>query len=97
MSGYTNGYGAGDYEFMLLTLSEEFETCGSLIEHVIALQILDVTSHANVVFQNIAFTEDFSYSASIPYNTVTPTVSDTMLQISSQIGKEICTLVGQTI
>ena len=47
------------------------------------------------LFQNFAFTEDFSYAGTIPYNVVTPTVTDVLPQLSSMDGKPICLLVEE--
>ena len=94
MSGQSDDYGAGGSDFVLLTLSQDLEDCGNLIANDIALQVTDVTSHADLLFQDIALTLDFSYAATIPYSTVTPTITDILPQLSSTNGKEICTLAG---
>ena len=96
LSGETDGFGAGSDDFILFTVSEDFKSCGNLIANEIALQHSDVTNDADLLFQDIALTEDFSYSATIPYNPVTPTVSDILLLLSEVNGKDICPLVGQS-
>ena len=40
------------------------------------LHVTDVTNHADLLSQNIPFTEDMSYAATIPYNAVSATVTD---------------------
>lgn len=92
MSGYSSSYGNSD--LVLLTLSLDFESCSNLIANDIALPSLDVTNHSDLIFQDIALTQDLSYAATIPYNIVTPTVTDILPQLSSTNGKEICTLAG---
>ena len=79
---------------LLLSLSQDFSSCGNLITHDIGVPTRDVTHHSDLVFQDIAFTEDFSYAASIPYSDVTPTVTDLLPQLTASNGKEICSLVG---
>ena len=92
MSGYSEAQGNSD--FVLLTLSEDFESCGNLIANDVALPSLDITTHAGLSFHDIAFAQDFSYSATIPYNAVTPTDTNILPQLSSTNGKEICMLAG---
>ena len=93
MSAYSSSY--GNYDFVLLTLSQNFESCSNLIANDTALLSLDVTSHADLIFQDIALTQDFSYAATIPYSTVTPTITtDILPQLSSTNGKDICMLAG---
>ena len=94
ISGHSNGYGAGKRDFFFLTLSQDFSSCSNLITNDISLESSDVTSHADLIFQNLAFTEDFSYSGSIPYTNVAPTVTDILPQLGSLEGKQICPLVA---
>ena len=93
-SGQSDGYGAGGSDFVLLTLSQDLEDCGNLIANDIALHVTDVTSHADLLFQAIALTDDLSYGATIPCNPVSPTVTDILPQLTSQSGKEICTTLA---
>lgn len=58
------------------------------------MQVTDITNHADLIFQDVAFTADFSYIATIPYTNVNPTITDFMSQISAFNGKQECTLVG---
>ena len=76
MTGDSNGYGAGSKDLLFLTLSQELEDCGNLIANDIPLHVTDVTNHADLLSQNIPFTEDMSYVATIPYNAVSATVTD---------------------
>ena len=94
VSGQSDGYGAGGSDFVLLTLSQDLEECGNLIANDIALQVTDVTSHADLLFQAIALTDDLSYGATIPCNPVSPIVTDILPQLTSQSGKEICTTLA---
>ena len=91
--GDTEGYAERSIDFVLLALSEDLEGCSNLIENDVALQVTDATSHPDLVFSNIAFTEDLSYFATIPYNAVTPSFTDTLPQLSSLTVKELCPLV----
>ena len=68
-----------------------------MVANNIPLPVIDVSSHVNLINQEIAFTEDFSYAATIPYNSVAPTVTDIMPQLSSVDDKRICPLVRETV
>lgn len=87
ISGRSDGNGAGSGDFLLLTLSEDFSSCGNLITHDVAVQSRDVTHHSDRVFQDIAFNEDLTYSATISYTDITPTSTDIMPQFTTFNGK----------
>ena len=68
-----------------------------MVVNDIALQVIDVTIDPDLLDQDIAFTEDFSYAAAIPYNPVTPTVIDILPQLSSLDANQICPLVRESV
>ena len=92
VSGYTNGHGGGSNDFVLFTFTDSLSGCGNLASHNMAVVSRDASNYSDLIFQDITFAEDFSYIATIPFNAVTPTVTDILPQLSTQNGRRICTL-----
>ena len=95
MSGYSNSYGNND--FVLLTLSRDFESCGNLIANDIALPSLDVTSHADLIFQDIALTQDFSSQPPFPTALSLPQSLTSCLSSALQMERIFACLQGKAL
>lgn len=54
------------------------------------VQVTDVTSHSNLINQDISFSEDLTYAVTIPYNTITPTITDVTGIMSTLNPKPVC-------
>ena len=85
-------YGAGNKDFLLFTYIEGQQICSNLVTHDVAIQVRDITSHPDLIFQDFTYTENLSYGSTVPYNAVTPSETDVISQVSMFDGSEICTL-----
>ena len=56
---------------------------------------MDLTNHADLMFLDIAYSEDFSYSSTISYTSVNPTVINILPLLTTVNTKQECDLVGE--
>ena len=93
LSGTSNSFGTGSTELILATLSSEFGYCGGLIYEDSTINIVDVTSHSDMLQTDSSFQFGLS-TTTFTVHSVTPANSDFMTQLTDNNGKQMCDLVG---